>query len=217
MGFFRDLFSKKVTSETLKAALEGVEKNRKERHLELKKLSIRQNRLVDQAKEARKKRREVELDGLWQEIKHLRMEIGIVQREIKKLNLEAIGLKRYIWGLERLEKENNREGIRTLLNRIRSSKLDVKLAAHDLKEREYLEELAMTLEEAGLGFEWEDIEEEDPLKEGFLKNLDSIIEAEEAGDKEKAKEKEELLKLRLEEGGEDELLMEEEERKEMET
>ena len=198
MGFFRDLFSKPVTSEDLKKALEEVEEKRYRRQLELKKLTIRQNKLIDQAKEARKKRRDMELDWIWQEIKHLRQEIGLLRKEIKKLNLEGIGLKRYIWGLERLEKENNKEGIRTLLHRVRRSKLDVKLAAQELKEKEYLEELAMTLEGIPLGFEWEEMEEEDPMKEQFLKSIDSILEAERQGNVEEAREKEEELKIRLE-------------------
>lgn len=216
MGFFRNLFSKAVTSGELRVALEGLEKNRKERQLELKKLSIRQNRLVDQAKAARSQKRDTEVDWLWQEIKHLRIEIGIIRREVKKLNLEGIGLKRYIWGLERLEKENNREGIRSLLNRIRKSGLDVKLATHELKEKDYLEELAMTLEDIGLGFEEEDRGDDDPLKDSFLKNIDSIIEAESSGDIEKAKEKEERLKLRLEEVDDQDFLEDEFKEKELE-
>lgn len=213
MGFFLDLFSKPVTSKELRVALEGLEKKRRQLQLDMRKMSLRQNKLIDKAKKARADRREDELDWLWQEIKHIKLEITVLRRETKRVNLESIGVKRYLWGLERLEKENNKEGIRSLLNRIRKSRLDIKLAGQEIKEREYMEELNMTLENAGFSLDMmEDMmEEEDPMKDKFLGEIDSILDAEKSGDPEEAKKREERLKLRLEELDEDEFLVDDEE------
>lgn len=221
MGFFRDLFSKPITSKELKVALKGLERQKHQLQLDLKKLSARQNQLIDQAKIARNQHRNDEIDWIWQEMKHLKMEIALQRKQIKILNLESIGLKRYIWGLERLERENNKDGIRNLLSKIRRSKLDVKLAVHDIKEKEYLEELEMTLENLTSDMELEEeFNNNDPRKEKFLQEIDGILAAEKSGDLNAAKEREERLKLNLDylpSEQEDPLLHEEEEEKPLET
>ena len=67
---------------------------------------------------------QVEVDYLWEELKHARTENALERRQTRVLNLEAISLKRTVWGLERLESTRNRSGVKDLIDRLRESGLD---------------------------------------------------------------------------------------------
>ncbi|MEK7485834.1 MAG: hypothetical protein AABZ60_16050 [Planctomycetota bacterium] len=200
MGFFRELLGKKnVTSKDLKVELLKLERHRKRKYQEIRKLENKKNLLVENIKQSRKNGNHLEVDYLWEELQQLKMDTSYLQREMKVLNLEGIALKRYCRGLERLEKNNDRERVGKLLERVRSSDLDTKLAQQEINEKEYLDELNLTMEEIGLEIEATEAEEDDPAKANFLKEIDEINSAEEQGHYDKAFEKENLLKSTLEE------------------
>lgn len=200
MGLFRDLLSKKnVTSKDLKVELLKLERHRKRKYQEIRKLETKKNVLVENIKQSRKNGNHLEVDYLWEELQQLKMDTTYLQREMKVFNLEGIALKRYCRGLERLEKNNDRERVRKLLDRVRTSDLDTKLAQQQINEKEYLDELNLTMEEIGLEIEATESDEADPVKTKFLKEIDAINSAEEQGNYDKAFEKENLLKSSLEE------------------
>jgi hypothetical protein len=197
MGFFRDLFSKSVTARDLKVALIGVDRERKRKQMELRKIAAKQGDMVDRMKKARKEGNNLEVDYLWEDMNQMRIDASYLKREAKILNLEGITLKRYVRGMERLERTNNKEGIRSLLERTRVSGLDAKLAGQFINDQEYLDELGAIMEEIGLEAEQMDFAEEDPQKLKFLEQIDALNAAEEAGDVDKAMEHEETIKQEL--------------------
>jgi hypothetical protein len=197
MGFFRDLFSKSISARDLKVALIGVERDRKRKQMELRKISAKQGDLVDKMKKARKEGNNLEVDYVWEDMNQMRIDATYLKREAKILNLEGITLKRYVRGMERLERTNNKEGIRSLLERTRVSGLDAKLAGQFINDQEYLDELGAIMEEIGLEADQMDFAEEDPQKLKFLEQIDALNAAEEAGDVDRAIEHEEEIKQEL--------------------
>lgn len=203
MGFFKSMFEKAVTSRDLKVALIRVDRDRKRKQLEVKKLSAKQGDIIDRIKKARKEGNSLEVDYLWEEMNGIKLDLTFTRREARVLNLEGIALKKYIRGLERLEKNNNRDGIKSLLERTRKSGLDAKLAGQFIDEQGYLDELTAIMEEIGLEAEQLEMMEDDPQKAKFLSEIDAINAAEEAGDYDAAVEKEEELKSEMEKDAEE--------------
>jgi hypothetical protein len=198
MGIFERIFGKKdkkdITSKDLKIALMGVRRERRKKQMQMRKLSAKKNELIDQIKSARRDGNDLEVDFLWEELNQYKIDAAYFKREARILNLEGIGLTRYLRGMERLEKKGDNEKIRALLEKVRISGLDDKLRGQEIDEAAYLDALNATMEEIGL--EIEEVEDlgEDPEKEKFLAEIDAINAAEEAGEFEEAKKKEETLK-----------------------
>lgn len=200
-GIFDQLFKRKkeVTSKDLKVALLSIKRDRKRKHMELRKLAAKRSDVIERIKRCRKDGNAMEVDVLWEEMKQLRVDAAYAKREAKVLTLESIGLTRYLRGLERLERQNDQTRIKTLIERVRSSGLDDKLRGQEVDEMAYLDALNATLEEVGLEIEDWESEEEDPEKAKFLSEIDAIVMAEDAGKLDEALAKEQALQKRLEE------------------
>ena len=196
MGLFNRLFSsEKVTARDLKKALLGLERDRRRKQLEQKKLDKRRSEVVERIRVARKERDSLSVDASWEGLKHLKLETTVLSREARIVNLEAIGVKRYLWGLERLQRSNNREGARKLIERARASGLDDKLMAQNIKDEEYLEELQSIMEDVGIEAEEAGRSESDPEKEAFLAEIDGINRSsEEIGQEEAQGQQDELVR-----------------------
>ncbi len=197
MGFFQTLFGGKVDLRTLKVKLREVERERRKYFMELRKMSAKQTGLIEQIKAARREGNNIEVDYLWEEMKEIKYDFAFSRRSAKISNLEGIALKKYIRGLERLEKRKDKNSINKLLNRIRTSGLDAKLAMQSIDEQGYIDELNATLEDIGLEVD-ADMSEQDPEKERFLDEIDTINEAEGTGNFEEALKTEAELKRKLE-------------------
>ena len=199
MSFFEELFGRgKLTARDLRAGMLRVERERRKKRLELKKLETRQTRLVDQIKEARKSGNNLEVDYLWEDLKGTKLERAMAMREATVLNLEAITVKKYMRGMQRLEKRKDQTSIDSLLRKLRTSGLQAKLEMENLRTEEYLDELRTLLDDAGLEDDLDDLSEDDPEKAAFLAEIDAINAAEERGDVDDATEKESELKAKLE-------------------
>ncbi|MCC6572845.1 MAG: hypothetical protein IT462_03550 [Planctomycetes bacterium] len=198
MGFFQSLFGGKIDLRTLKVKLREVERERRKYFMELRKMSAKQTGLIEQIKSARREGNNIEVDYLWEEMKEIKYDFAFSKRSAKISNLEGIALKKYIRGLERLEKRKDKNSINKLLNRIRNSGLDAKLAMQSIDEQGYIDELNATLEDIGLEVD-ADMSEQDPEKERFLDEIDTINEAEGKGEFEEALKTEADLKRKLEE------------------
>jgi len=208
-GIFDRIFNrgeKPVTSHDLKVALRGVTRDRKKKQMEMRRLSSKSDDLIGRLKDARKANNKEEVDYLFEELQQLKLDQTLSKREARILNLEAIGLKRYVRAMERLEKAQNKTRIQDLIERVRVAGLDEALSKQQLEEGEYLDRLNVTLEDMKDVLQGEEGEfgDEDPEKEKFMKDLDEIIAAEEEGHEDVALEKHEKLKARLEESGEKE-------------
>jgi hypothetical protein len=207
-NLFERLFNrddKQVTSRDLKVALMGVKRERRKKQLEMRRMTHKRNEAMQRLKNARKDNNKEEVDFVYEELQQLKIDQALCKREAKVLNLEGIGLKRYIRGLERLERAQNKTRIKDLIDKVRMSGLDEKLRGQTVDEDAYLDTLNATLED--LKIEMEDVElsdDEDPDKEKFLEQIDEIIAAEEEGDLDLAVEKEDKLKEKLEKEGEGE-------------
>jgi hypothetical protein len=196
-NFFRLLFGGGLDLRKLKLKLREVERERRKYFLDLRKLSGTQTDLIEKIKGARREGNQFEIDYLWEELKSLKHDFAFNKRAAKVSNLEGIALKKYIRGLERLEKRKDKEGVAKLLQRIRSSGLDAKLALQSIDEQSYLDELNATLDDLGLEVDAE-MQDDDPEKEKFLAEIDTINEAEGAGNFEDALKTEAQLKQKLE-------------------
>ncbi|MBK9975595.1 MAG: hypothetical protein IPP14_12560 [Planctomycetes bacterium] len=196
-NFFQMLFGSGLDLRKLKLKLREIERERRKYFLELRKLSASQTDLIEKIKGARREGNQFEVDYLWEELKAMKHDFAFSKRAAKVSNLEGIALKRYIRGLERLEKRKDKDGVNKLLQRIRSSGLDAKLALQSIDEAAYLDELNATLDDLGLEIE-HDMSDEDPEKERFLSEIDTINEAEGAGNFEDALKTEAQLKQKLE-------------------
>jgi hypothetical protein len=196
-NFFTMLFGGKIDLRKLKVKLREVERDRRKYFMELRKSSSRQGTLIEQIKAARREGNTIEVDYLWEELKAIKYDFAFSRRAAKVANLEGIALKKYIRGLERLEKRKDKEGVNKLLQRIRTSGLDAKLALQQIDEQAYMDELNGTLDELGLEIDGE-FEDQDPEKEKFLSEIDTINEAEGAGDFDAALKTEAELKHKLE-------------------
>ena len=202
MGIFDKLFNrddKELTSRDLKIALRGVERDRRKKQLEIRKLGNKRNETLLRLKQARKDNNREEVDFLYEDMQQIKLDQTYARRESKILNLEAIGLKRYTRGLERLEKTSNRGKIRDLMQRVQMSGLDEKLRGGSVDEEAYIDALNMTLED--ISMEMEDFDgmydEGDPEKDALLAELDEIIAAEEGGDPEIANRRQHALEEKM--------------------
>ncbi len=196
-NFFATLFGNKVDLRKLKVKLREVERERRKYFMEMRKLSTRQASLIEQIKRARREGNNIEVDYVWEELKDLKHDFAFNRRAAKVSNLEGIALKKYIRGLERLEKRKDKEGVNKLLQRIRSSGLDAKLALQQIDEESYMDELNATLDDLGLEID-ADLDESDPEKARFLDEIDTINEAEESGSFDEALKHENELRTKLE-------------------
>ncbi len=195
--FFAGLFGTKVDLRKLKVKLREVERERRKYFMEMRKFSTRQAALIEQIKRARREGNQIEVDYVWEELKDIKHDFAFHRRAAKVSNLEGIALKKYVRGLERLEKRKDKDGINKLLQRIRSSGLDAKLALQQIDEQSYMDELNATLDDLGLEIEGE-LEDSDPEKARFLDEIDTINQAEEGGDFEQALKAEQELRTKLE-------------------
>jgi len=202
MGIFDKLFNdddKQVTSRDLKVALRGVERERRKKQMEIRKLSNKRTDVLGRLKAARRDNNREEVDFLYEDLQQMKMDQAYARRESKILNLEAIGLKRYVRGLERLEKTSNRGKIRDLMQRVQISGLDEKLRGSAVDEEAYLDALNATLDDISMELEDTELylEEEDPGKAALLAEIDEIIVAEEGGDNEIALQRQHALEEKL--------------------
>lgn len=203
IGIFGKLFGqreKPPTARDLKIAFMGVKRERKKKQLEIRKLAIKRNTSIEQLKRARKNGNQMEVDFLWEELKALKVESAYLMKEARILNLEGIGLKRYIRGLERLEKTGQSSKVQSLIEKVRRMGLDEKLRGAEVDEAAYLDSLSASLDEVDLELETlEHDMDSDPEKLRFLKQIDLINAAEDKGDFETAKVEEEKLQDQLDE------------------
>lgn len=202
LGIFESVFGRdrdKVTSRDIKVALMGVKREQSKKRLALRKLLTKRDKLIERMKKARRDGDPMETDVSWEELRQLKVEATYARREGKVLSLEFIGLTRYLRGLERLERSKDERGIQKLLEKVRKSGLDEKLRGVEIDEVAYLDTLNATLDDLGMELdEMAGVEEEaDPEKERFLKEIDAIVAAEDAGKIESAVEREESLKEKL--------------------
>jgi hypothetical protein len=198
MGFFSLLFGGKIDLRTLKVKLREVERERRKYFMDLRKLSSTQGTLIEQIKRARREGNAIEVDYVWEELKEIKHDFAYNRRAAKIANLEGIALKKYIRGLERLEKRKDKNSIQKLIKRIQTSGLDAKLSLQQIDEQAYMDELNATLEDIGLEVD-ADLADDDPEKSRFLEGIDTINEAEGTGDFENALKTEAELKRKLEE------------------
>ncbi|MBE7492380.1 MAG: hypothetical protein HS108_11565 [Planctomycetes bacterium] len=196
-NFFQMLFGGGLDLRKLKVKLREVERERRKYFLDLRKLSASQTDLIEKIKGARREGNQFEVDYLWEELKSMKHDFAFNKRAAKVANLEGIALKKYIRGLERLEKRKDKDGVNKLLQRIRNSGLDAKLALQSIDEEAYLDELNATLDDLGLEVDAE-MSDDDPEKEKFLAEIDTINEAEGSGNFEEALKTEAQLKQKLE-------------------
>jgi hypothetical protein len=203
MGIFDKIFGGEeesvVTSRDLKIALMGVKRERRKKQMEMKRLGMRKNEMFGRIKKARREGNMEEVDFLYEELQQVKIDTAYCRREAKVLNLEGIGLQRYLRGVERLEKTSNKGRIRELMKKVRTAGLDEKLRGQTIDEETYLDDLNLTLED--INVELEDVslaEEGDPEKDQFLEQIDKIIALEEGGNEQVAVEQEEQLKDQLE-------------------
>ena len=202
MGIFDRLFNdsdKEITSRDLKIALRGVERERRKKQLEIRKLSNKRGEVLTRLKAARRDNNREEVDFLYDDLQQMKMDQAYARRETKILNLEAIGLKRYVRGLERLEKTSNRGKVRDLMQRVQMSGLDEKLRGSAVDEEAYLDALNATLEDISMELEDNELlyEEEDPGKASLLAEIDEIIAAEEGGEADMALQRQHELEERM--------------------
>ena len=198
MGFFKELFNRGYDLKTLKVKLRQIERERRKHFLEMRKLSARQAAIVDEIKSARRSGNQIEVDYLWEDLKDIKHDVNFTRRSARVANLEGITLKRYVHGIERLERAKDKDGIQKMLQRIQSSGLDAKLQVAQINEEEYMDELNSILEAAGLEDEYNELGEADPEKAKFLGEIDAINNAEEGGEFEAALKREADLKKMLE-------------------
>ena len=198
MGVFRKLFGapEPITLESLKKALGEVERDRRKSRVEVRRWERKRKQLVDKMKSARGEGNQLEVDYLWEQFKQHRAEGVDIRRDGKVFNLEALALGRTVRALERLEKKKDRDGARSLIERLRVSGLPERIAMDRDEQLRSLEEMNAILEE----FTGEAEEaQEDPEKAMFLAELDSINEVEQSGEADEAKEREDELLRRFEE------------------
>jgi hypothetical protein len=197
-SFLGRLFrGKEPDLEELRAALDETERRREEKRLALKKLLVRRDHVLAGLKDARRAGDALKVDTLWDSLEEMRADLGNVRREAKVAALESRTLARYVRGMEHLARRDDREGIRRLLGRVRSSALPDLLSRAEIDEEKYLAELDLLVaDDAGA----EEPAADDPRKEEFLRRLDRIAEAEGAGRAQDARREEEDLRQELDDG-----------------
>lgn len=173
MGMLKKLFSaRNVSLRELKLTLLGHERRRRQIADELRTLEKRKTEITERARIHRRRGSTMEVDYLWRELKQLRTERSLLERDAQIVNLETLALKRTIHGMERLEAQNDKTGVRRLLSRVRQSGLDDKLAATTIRDEDYLRELESILEDSGIAADAST--EDDPEKAAFLAELDVL-------------------------------------------
>lgn len=203
MGRIRSFFSPKAISlAELKDALARAEQESRRSSLRMRKLEARRADLVERIRRARKQRLSLEVDALWQDLKLLAVEAAAEYREARVAHLEAVALKRYVHGLERLQMDRSGRGIRRVIERARRTRSDDQLAGQSIRRQEYLEELESSLE--ALGGEPGPVAcgDDDPAKRAFLAEIDAINESAETGLREEASRRRQRLETRLRERAE---------------
>ena len=200
LGVFDQLFKRKKepTSRDLKVALMGLKRERRKKHMELRKLAAKRSEAIEKIKRARREGNVMEVDVSWEELKQIQVDAAYAKREAKIISLESIGLTRYAKGMERLEKQSDQGRIKALIDRVKVSGLDEKLRGVEIDEMAYMDSLKATLDDVGLEIEEMDMDEEDPEKGKFLAQIDAINQAETSGDIDSAVQKEQELAKRLE-------------------
>ncbi len=201
LGIFSRLFGqqeKPPTTRDLRVAQMGVQRERKRKQLEMRKLAVKRSQTLESIKKSRKNNNTMEVDFLWEELKHLKIEAAYLMKEARILNLESIGLQRYIRGMARLEKTGQSARVQSLIEKVRRLGLDEKLRGAEVDEAAYLDSLKESLDEIDLELETLDHElESDPEKAKLLAQIDLINAAEEKGDFETAKAQEDKLQEQL--------------------
>ena len=193
----RLLRGREPTLEEVSAALEECRRRREEHRLALEKLLVRRDGVVGGLKDAHKAGDAVKVDALWDELNELRPDIALARRETRGAGLEYRTLRRFARGMEHISRRGDREGLRRLFARARSSRLPELLSRAEIDEERYLQELELLISGEG---EEEELREEDPRKEAFLRRLDAIAEAEDGGRQDEARRAEEALKQELDDG-----------------
>jgi len=197
MAFFDLLFGSGIDLRKMKVKLREVDRERRKYFMEMRKLSSRQSAMIEQIKRGRRDGNQIEVDYVWEELKDIKHDFAFNRRAARISNLEGIALKKYIRGLERLEKRKDKDGVSKLLQRIRTSGLDAKLAMQQIDEEAYMDELNATLDDLGLDVD-ADYVDEDPEKARFLADIDVINEAEGVGNFDEALRAENELRQKLE-------------------
>ena len=197
MAFFDLLFGSGIDLRKMKVKLREVDRERRKYFMEMRKLSSRQSAMIEQVKRGRRDGNQIEVDYVWEELKDIKHDFAFNRRAARISNLEGIALKKYIRGLERLEKRKDKDGVSKLLQRIRTSGLDAKLAMQQIDEEAYMDELNATLDDLGLDID-ADYVDEDPEKARFLADIDVINEAEGVGNFDEALRAENELRQKLE-------------------
>jgi hypothetical protein len=200
MSIIPKIFRRPVKATDLRLALHEVDRRRRHEIAGLRRLGARQRITIERIRVARRAGEEIEVDYRWQELRSLRLDVAHARRALRTSNLERIGLARYLRGLERLENRGESDRARELVDRIRSSDLDSKLAAREVREDEYLAELDTIFDEVGVEVDALEPEALDPDKDLFLQEIDALNEAEEGGQVETALEHEGTIRA-LAEGG----------------
>ena len=194
MSLLANLLRRPVRLTELKTSLLRVERDRRRKLAELQRLAGRQRVVVERIREGRRDGNSIEVDYLWEELKALRTDVAYVRREARVLNLEGIALKRYVRALERLERAGDKERASKLLERIRSSDLDRRLASLEVKDEEYIAELDAIFDEIGLEVGAYEDTSGDPEKDRFLEEIDALNAAEANGDLDAAQEREGVVR-----------------------
>ncbi len=191
-GLFRKLLQGRnvLDLEELREALDVVEKDRRSNRREVRRWERKRKQTIERMKKERAEGNSMEVDYLWEEFKEHRRQGAELRREGRIFNVEGIALRRTVKSMERLERRKDKQGSRTLIDRIRASGLLERIAIEGESERQYLEEMNAILDEFDGVSEEEKV---DPEKAMFLAELDSIRKSEEEGDAEQASEKEEEL------------------------
>ena len=193
----RLLRGKEPAFEELTAGRDDCQKRREEKRLALKKLLVQRDQILTGLKTARRAGDDFKVDTLWDELQDTGRDVAMTRREAKVAGLEYQTLRRYVSGMEHMNRQGDREGVRKLFERARSSRLPELLGRAELDEERYLQELDLLVSEDA---ESEALPEDDPRKEAFLRRLDTIAETESEGQVEEARRQENQLKQELEDG-----------------
>jgi hypothetical protein len=198
MGFFKDLFSRGMDTKALKVKLKQVERERRKSDLEMRKLSARQDLLLNDIKEGRKTGNSLKVDHSWEELKNLKYELAFIRRAAKVSSLEHITLKRYVYGIERMERAKDRDGIQRIIQKMQNSGLEAKLQVQQVNEEAYMDELNAVLEDAGTEDSFSDSGQFDEDKQRLMDEIDALNKAEDSNDFDMASKRQMEIKKLLE-------------------
>ncbi|MBI4576485.1 MAG: hypothetical protein HY722_09510 [Planctomycetes bacterium] len=195
MGIIKRLFSKDELDLTdLKVQLKGIDRERRQKQIEMRKLDARKASVIDRIKRARKGGNNLEVDYLWEDLNQVKVDAAFLSREARIANRQGILLKRVVRVVERKQRDRDKNGLRSLVDRIRTSGIEDLLLRQDVADQQYLDELNVLLGDLGMEPGEEEVAEDEPEKARFLAAIDEINQAEEAGEFDKALERETDLK-----------------------